>query len=155
MQAHRFGGRGEAWVAAQLVLFLLFVLAPHVGPVWPAPIAFHAIGTVTTLAGIAVLSHSSVKLGSALTAFPRPLPTAQLVTGGAYRWVRHPIYFGVLLAAFGIALWSLSPLRVLLTLVLALFFDRKANREEAWLQERYPGYPAYRARTRKLIPWIY
>jgi protein-S-isoprenylcysteine O-methyltransferase Ste14 len=69
--------------------------------------------------------------------------------------VRHPIYFGVLLAAFGIALWSLSPLRLLLTLVLALFFDRKANQEETWLQERYMEYPAYRARTRKLIPWIY
>jgi hypothetical protein len=38
------------------------------------------------------------------------------------------------------SLWSLSPLRLLLTLVLALFFDRKANREETWLHERYPDY---------------
>ncbi len=102
-----------------------------------------------------MLGHSAVTLGSSLTPFPRPLPTARLKTSGAYRFVRHPIYFGVLLAALGLALWSLSPLRLLLTLVMALFFDRKANREEAWLQEQYAAYPSYRARTRKLIPWIY
>ena len=155
MQSHHFGRRGEAWVAVQLVLFLLFILVPRVGPAWAVPAVFHVVGIVAALAGVAVLGHSAVMLGRSLTPFPRPLPTAQLVTSGAYRFVRHPIYFGILMGAFGMALWSLSPLRLLLTLVLALFFDCKATQEETWLQERYAKYPAYRARTRKLIPWIY
>ncbi len=73
------------------------------------------------------------------------MPTAQLVTSGAYRLVRHPIYFGMLLAALGISLLILSPLRIALTLLLGVFFDRKATLDERWLLERYPDYPVYQA----------
>jgi protein-S-isoprenylcysteine O-methyltransferase Ste14 len=38
--------------------------------------------------------------------------------------------------------------------VLLGFFELKSRREETWLEERFPDYPAYRARTRRLIPWI-
>jgi protein-S-isoprenylcysteine O-methyltransferase Ste14 len=155
MQANRYRGRREAWVLVQLALFLLFLLVPNLGPVWGPPIAYHAIGTVLMLVGVGVLGYSMVNLGSSLTPFPRPLPTAQLITSGAYGLVRHPIYLGILLVALGMSLWSLSLLRLLLTLVLVFFFDRKALQEEAWLRERYPQYEAYRARTKKLIPWIY
>ena len=155
MHKYRFGVRGEGWVLAQLALFVLFLLTPRVGPAWPAPAVFHGAGIALALTGLAVLGYSAVKLGRSLTPFPKPLPTAQLVTSGTYRFVRHPIYLGVLLAALGLALLSLSPLRLLLTLALVIFFDRKANREEAWLLERYPEYQAYCARVKKLLPWIY
>jgi protein-S-isoprenylcysteine O-methyltransferase Ste14 len=69
--------------------------------------------------------------------------------------VRHPIYFAVLLGCLGLALASQSPLRLLLTLALLVFFDRKARREEIWLQEQYPEYASYKIRVKKLIPWIY
>jgi len=39
--------------------------------------------------------------------------------------------------------------------VLGGFFDLKSRREEAWLVAAYPGYAAYRARVRKLIPFVY
>jgi protein-S-isoprenylcysteine O-methyltransferase Ste14 len=43
----------------------------------------------------------------------------------------------------------------LAALLLGCFFDLKARREEAWLLDAYPGYAAYRARVRKLVPFIY
>jgi hypothetical protein len=32
MTRNHFGSRGEAWVLIQVLLFALFLLAPHVGP---------------------------------------------------------------------------------------------------------------------------
>lgn len=39
--------------------------------------------------------------------------------------------------------------------LLAIVLDLKRRREEAWLAARYPGYGAYRARTKALIPFLY
>jgi protein-S-isoprenylcysteine O-methyltransferase Ste14 len=39
--------------------------------------------------------------------------------------------------------------------VLAAFLDRKAAREERWLEEKFPDYPEYRRRVRKFIPFLY
>ena len=155
MTRNHFGSRGETWVLLQVLLFALFLLAPHVGPAWSAPMMFRIAGAIAVLVGIAVLGSSAVSLGKSLTPFPRPLPTAELVTSGSYRFVRHPIYFGLLLAALGFALLTFSPLRLVLTLLLGIFFNCKATREEKWLVERYPGYPAYQARVRKLVPFVY
>lgn len=155
MNRKHIGSRGEAWVLIQVLLFAVFLLMPQVGPGWPAPTVFRILGASAVLGGIAVLGSSAVSLGKSLTPFPRPLPSAQLVTSGAYRVVRHPMYFGLLLAALGISLLTLSPLRIALTLLLGVFFDRKATREERWLLERYPDYPAYQAEVRKLLPYLY
>lgn len=149
------GARGELWVVIQAALLILLVFVPHVGPVWPATELFRIGGGIVFVIGLATLGVSALHLGRSLTPLPRPVDDGVLVTRGAYRYVRHPIYLGVLLAALGYALATTSPLRLLLTAVLFVFFDMKARREERWLQERYPDYEAYRRRVRKLIPWIY
>lgn len=149
------GHRGEAWVAIQAVLLLLFLLAPQIGVPWPYLAVWRIIGWTLAAGGALLLIWSALNLGHALTPFPRPLPQAHLVTGGAYRIVRHPTYCAVLIGCFGLSLATTSPLRLGLTAVLFLFFDRKANVEEHWLQEQHPEYVSYRTRVRKLIPWIY
>jgi protein-S-isoprenylcysteine O-methyltransferase Ste14 len=65
------------------------------------------------------------------------------------------MYGGVVLAAFGWAMASASPVTLLIAIVVLVFFSLKSHREEAWLEERFDGYAAYRARTRRLIPGIY
>lgn len=149
------GKRGEIWVLVQAVLLLAVALAPHVGPDWPYAQTFRIAGIVCLIIGGIVLAWSAWNLGRSLTPFPRPVEDGRLVTDGAYRVVRHPIYFGVLIIVFGFALLTHSPLRLALTAVLLVFFDRKASREEVWLCEKYPDYDAYRRRVRRLIPWVY
>jgi protein-S-isoprenylcysteine O-methyltransferase Ste14 len=152
------GPRGEGWVAAQLVLFaaiglggLISVLSVN-GGLFPLTLA---AGVVIIAVGLLVAVRGAVALGSNLTPFPRPRPSATLVETGAYRYVRHPIYSGLVLAAGGWSVATASPLALVPTVLLALLFDTKSRREEAWLTERLPAYAAYRARTRKFVPGVY
>ncbi len=150
------GPRGEGWVAVQVGLFVVVVAAGVAGPRWPLgasrPLAFS--GAVVALAGLAELLAGGVALGRSLTALPRPREDATFRAGLVYRFVRHPIYGGVLLLAAG---WSLgwAPLGLAATALLAAFFELKSRREEAWLLERYPEYAAFRARVRwKFVPGL-
>ncbi|HVL77481.1 MAG TPA: isoprenylcysteine carboxylmethyltransferase family protein [Noviherbaspirillum sp.] len=149
------GKRGESWVAAQAILFIAFITVPQVAGPWPYDAVFLFTGWVLFVLGLVLTLWSARALGRSLTPFPRPLEHAELVTTGPYRLVRHPIYLGVLLVALGISLVTASPLRLGLTLILFVFFDRKAAREERWLEEKFPQYPAYRSRVKRLIPWVY
>ncbi len=74
---------------------------------------------------------------------------------GAYRLVRHPIYGGLILGATGWSLLTASPMALLGALVLAVFFDLKSRREETWLAAAFENYGTYRARTRRLLPYLY
>ena len=105
--------------------------------------------------GVLVIFAGLVTLGRALTPFPHPRNGARLVTRGVFRRVRHPVYAGVLVCAIGWALVWLSIAGVAYSALLAVFFDRKARREERWLRSRFPEYAAYARRVRRFIPGIY
>jgi protein-S-isoprenylcysteine O-methyltransferase Ste14 len=78
----------------------------------------------------------------------------ELVTTGPYRYVRHPIYAGILLALIGTAL-ATTLFALVAVVVLGGFFVFSAAREERFLAGEFPGsYPAYKARTKMLIPLV-
>ena len=150
------GPRGEGWVLIQGVLLVVVAAAGwSLGPDWSGPLRLAGIvvGIVLITGGIALAVRGAVDLGGALTPLPRPRDDAELVETGAYAFVRHPIYGGLILAAFGWAIVQASIVAVALAVVLAAFLRVKSMREEAWLEQRFPAYAAYRARTRRLIPW--
>jgi protein-S-isoprenylcysteine O-methyltransferase Ste14 len=152
------GPRGEGWVLLQgLLLVAIFVAglaeAPYFGPAWallsPLGGVLIAVGGILALLGVR-------SLGRSLTPFPVPRDEGELVDTGVYRLVRHPIYGGLVIAALGYALMMQALLTAIAgSLTLLLFFTLKSAREEAWLVRRYPGYAAYRARTRRMLPYIY
>lgn len=86
---------------------------------------------------------------------PEPKADGRLVTHGPYRWVRHPMYAGLLLISAGLGGiidsfhgWMLS-----LTLLGALLI--KASFEDRWMAQAHPEYADYMAHTRGFVPFIY
>ncbi|HEY8135185.1 MAG TPA: isoprenylcysteine carboxylmethyltransferase family protein [Candidatus Limnocylindrales bacterium] len=152
------GPRGEGWVALQLLLLLAIVAAAMA---LPLPVGdsveqvARVVGLGALVGGLVVFALGIVTLGSSLSPLPAPLPSAELVERGIYRFIRHPIYTGLVLAALGGSVYTVSPLAVGLTALLAVVLDLKARREEAWLRERFAGYAAYAARTKRFIPGLY
>ena len=59
------------------------------------------------------------------------------------------------LSTGGWGLAAASPITLLLAVVLAVFFELKSRREEAWLSERYADYAAYMQQTRRFFPGLY
>lgn len=136
-----------------MVLAIFALVAVQTGGDANAP--FRIAGVALLALGIAVASWAAMKLGRALTPFPKPVENGRLCREGPYRWVRHPIYAGVLLIAAGwAAWWQSAPAAMLLPLVFA-FFALKARAEERWLRDAWPEYGDYANGTKAIIPFIY
>ena len=79
----------------------------------------------------------------------------ELVTSGPYTHVRHPIYSGLMLAMIGSAL-AVGALWLLLFVVYFTYFIVAARSEEKMMLAHFPdAYPAYRRRTKMLIPFVF
>jgi protein-S-isoprenylcysteine O-methyltransferase Ste14 len=136
-----------ALVAAQLIAIATLIL--------PWGSAWHDWGwpLLAAAAGVGVWTLRHNRLGN-FGVMPEPRHRAQLVTTGPYAYVRHPMYLAVLLFGAGmLAGWRGWPhLVAFATLCVVLHF--KADREEELMGARFPDYAAYRARTRRLLPFI-
>ncbi len=153
------GARGEWYVVAQVALFALVIFGPRTGfdlPAWPPALARAClvVGAVVMAAGGALTLAGILRLGRNATPLPYPVTRATLIVSGPYALVRHPIYAGAVQIAYGWALVVHGWLTIVYATAVLAFFEVKSAREERWLCERFPEYPAYRRRVRKLIPFV-
>jgi len=113
-----------------------------------------SIGVICTALGIAFAIWARVYLGRNW-GMPMTLRTEpELITSGPYRYVRHPIYTGVLLAIFGSVLVAGS-WWLLIFAAATVYFLYSARQEEKDMVTHFPKtYPEYHARTKMLIPFV-
>jgi protein-S-isoprenylcysteine O-methyltransferase Ste14 len=113
-----------------------------------------AAGTVLFVCGLGLAIWARIHLGRNWGMPMSERLEPELVTSGPYRFVRHPIYSGLLLALVGSAL-ATNFLGLLIVAILGAYFYYAATVEEKNLIAAFPtAYPAYREHTKKLIPFL-
>lgn len=144
-----------AWalVAAQFVFLLLLGFLPW-GSLWPRDVSAIVIGLVLVALGVGIALAAGGALGRSLTPSPIPKADGQLVTGGVYGLVRHPIYSGLLVLGLGLVAIGASLLHLLAWIALLSILMAKARFEDLMLLGQYPGYRDYAARVGRLVPGI-
>ena len=143
------------FVGLQFCLFVLFailILLPHPGVQdWPKWVLI--LGDILLISGGLSTLVAILQLGDSLTAYPTPKSNAALRTHGLYRWVRHPIYGGILLCTLGISLNEASLLLLGITLLLGILFYYKSKYEEKGLIQYYgASYLEYRKTRGRFFP---
>src|SRR4051812_37371912 len=125
-----------------------------------APLALRVVGAALLAAGLGVLALTVIRFAVEGLGTPFPAaPTEKLVVGGLYRYVRNPMYLGVVAIVLGqAALLGRVVLLVYAAILWVVVASFVRFYEEPTLSERYgEQYAAYRRAVRgwwpRLTPW--
>jgi len=113
------------------------------------------VGIALVVAGLLFTIWARLYLGRNWSGVVTLKKDHELVRGGPYRFVRHPIYSGLLLAIAGSAVVRGEWRGVLALIIAFVALWRKLRLEERWLGEAFgEQYAAYRAEVAALIPFV-
>lgn len=122
------------------------------GRVWPL-----AVGLLLLAAGVGLRAWSIAVLGRFFQYRIEVQPGHHVVTGGPYRYLRHPSYTGVALVVIGIALAAgdVVGLAAALLLAAAGLAVRIRAEEHQLIEALGPEYEKFAARRKRLIPGLF
>lgn len=134
-----------------LVLAANGVVAPAPLPVWVG-----VLGGVVAVAGLVVVLASQTAMGESWRIGVDPTERTTLVTGGAFRWVRNPIFTGMAITQLGMVVMVPSWLTGLSLLLLITGIELQVRGVEEPYLTRLHGaqYRDYRSRSGRFVPGI-
>jgi protein-S-isoprenylcysteine O-methyltransferase Ste14 len=149
---HPFGDAG------QLILLALFLI------LWIVDSFFLRTSTFLTdhvplyirllFLGLALATAAYLSL-SGHDAVCREHRGTKVVSAGAFRYVRHPLYLGCLLFYLGLSVSTASVFSLAFFVVIFVFYNYIASYEERLLDEKFgEEYRTYKRRTGKWVPGI-
>ena len=107
-----------------------------------------------TILGLALVAAAYLfKSGHVVVSGDQRLTT--VVSSGAFRYVRHPLYLGSVLVYLGMTVSTASLFCLALLVVIALFYNYIADYEEKLLEVKMgAGYVDYKKKTGKWMPHL-
>ena len=149
---HFVGFRLASFVIVILIVRIGVLRGHHVNVSSPL---LQGIGMALFVLGLGLAVWARVHLGRNWGTPMSEKVGADLITTGPYRYIRNPIYSGIILATIGTAI-AISWLWLLAVVLLSVYFIYSASVEERIMQRLFPDtYPAYVRSTKKLIPFIF
>ena len=141
------------WVIGQGLLFTIYLIVPSMAYHPFMPLGLNsAIAWTLMLIGLGLVLWALVQMGRILSPFPKPKKKAHLIRDGVFALMRHPIYTGIFLVALGLSLEGQSASRLLVALLILLFFYFKSRYEERNLRSFFSDYQAYASQTGRFFP---
>ena len=112
-----------------------------------------ALGALLTVAGIAFAIWARAHLGRYWSAEVTIRAEHKLIRTGPYKYVRHPIYTGLLLAILGSAV-AIGKYRGLVAFaIFALGWSQKAQKEQSYLAQEFgPAFEEHKRKTGFFLP---
>lgn len=156
----------EGWwsISLRFVLFLYMMavaIAYAVNPAWlalfaaPFPTWSRWIGVALGVLGSLLLVWVHHTLGSQWSTNLQFKEKHALVTGGPYRWARHPMYTALFSFFVGLAFISASWLIVLLVVISIAVLYARIGKEEAMMIGQFGDkYREYMKHTGRFLPGL-
>ena len=126
------------------------------GPFFSLSSPMNILGVLIFIVGLIITVNAQMTLKLNYSSTLRIREGHQLITHGIYKYVRHPVYSGVILRAFAISIYATSLLGFLFALTAIPLFNYRIGVEEKMLIKEFGDeYLEYTKATWKLLPYIY
>jgi len=136
-----------------IVQFVLFAIYMFNIDFWEFTIPYFLSTTfiIVSITGLLVIIIAILQLNKNLSPFPTPKSDSELIRTGLYKYIRHPIYTGILLMTFGYGFYTTSAFKIIISSLLLILFYFKSSYEEERLQNVFSEYKHYKKSTRRFL----
>ncbi len=141
------------FISIQMLLFVAYLL--------PISIGFFTINLLVkylflglSVLGFLVIILAIIQLDKNLTPFPSPKQNGSLINTGLYKFVRHPIYSGIIVCTIAFGFYNQNIWRIGIGVFLWILFYFKSIYEEKMLSDKFSQYIDYKHDTRRFFPFI-
>jgi protein-S-isoprenylcysteine O-methyltransferase Ste14 len=140
------------FVSMQLLLFIIYFIPITIFS-FQTNYYFNYAALFFSIIGILIIALAILQLDKNLTPFPTPKENGKLIQTGLYKFVRHPIYSGIILSAISFGLYHGSFWKISVGFALWILFFFKSIYEENMLSKPFEDYEAYRKNTSRFFPF--